>query len=654
MKSISLAELTQLKEGFDLEAKQATGREGRGELPVSFFESYSAMANTDGGVVLLGVKEKGHVFEVIGVPDVERVHRALWDGLNNRERVSANLLSNASVELLKIEGKNVIEVRVPRATRQQRPVFVGKNPLGGTFIRNHEGDYRCPDEVVTRMLADKVEESRDSRILYHHDFDDLDVTSFSRYRNHFKSKKPDHPWNGEDDREFLRLIGGWRRERETKKAGLTAAGLLMFGRYPEIREVFPFFMLDYQERPEARADSRWVDRVTPDGTWSGNLFDFYQIVIQRLVRDLKVPFRLTGDTRVDESPVHEALREALVNTLIHADYSGRASVLVVKRPDMFGFRNPGTLRLPVELAIQGGHTDCRNRLLQGMFRHVGLGEQAGSGLVRIYSAWRQQHWRAPELEERVFPLEQTLCQMRTVSLLPPEVVAEMEQRFGATFSHLTEVQKLALTTVAVEGKVTHGRLHEMTSAHPRDVTLALASLVQRRMLESSGAHKATCYFFPDEPPAEEPGLAFLGASATPQVAPAGDTPPGAGNDATSSEHSRPSSEHNGLSSEHNGLSSEHNDSVLSAEASALEAIAAPLQQKRRVSPDVMRATLLRLCQGRSLTLAQLAKLTGRSPTTLRTHYLSALVEEGKMALRYPGNPTHPDQGYTTAEKPPAE
>jgi ATP-dependent DNA helicase RecG len=230
----------------------------------------------------------------------------------------------------------------------------------------------------------------------------------------------------------------------------------------------------------------------------------------------------------------------------------------------------------------------------------------------------------------------------------------MEQRFGATFSHLTEVQKLALTTVAVEGKVTHGRLHEMTSAHPRDVTLALASLVQRRMLESSGAHKATCYFFPDEPPAEEPGLAFLGASATPQVAPAGDTPPGAGNDATSSEHSRPSSEHNGLSSEHNGLSSEHNDSVLSAEASALEAIAAPLQQKRRVSPDVMRATLLRLCQGRSLTLAQLAKLTGRSPTTLRTHYLSALVEEGKMALRYPGNPTHPDQGYTTAEKPPAE
>jgi hypothetical protein len=318
---------------------------------------------------------------------------------------------------------------------------------------------------------------------------------------------------------------------------------------------------------------------------------------------------------------------------------------------MFGFRNPGTLRLPVELAIQGGHTDCRNRLLQGMFRHVGLGEQAGSGLVRIYSAWRQQHWRAPELEERILPFDQTLCQMRTVSLLPPAAVTEMEQRFGATFGHLSEVQKLALTTVAVEGKVTHARLHEMTSAHTRDVTLALASLVQRRMLESSGAHKATFYFFPGEPPADEPALAFSSASTSQQAAPTGDAP-SVENGAASYEHSGPSSEHSGLSSEHNAPSSERNGSAHSAEeASALAAITATLQGKRRVSPDLMRETLLRLCQGRSLSLAQMGKLTGRAPTTLRTHYLSALVEEGKIALRYPGNPTHPDQGYTTVGEP---
>jgi predicted HTH transcriptional regulator len=81
--------------------------------------------------------------------------------------------------------------------------------------------------------------------------------------------------------------------------------------------------------------------------------------------------------------VHEALREALVNTLIHVDYTGRVSILVVKRPDMFGFRNPGSMRLPLEEVQQGGISDCRNRNLQKMFQLVGLGEQAGSGIPKI-------------------------------------------------------------------------------------------------------------------------------------------------------------------------------------------------------------------------------------------------------------------------------
>lgn len=140
---------------------------------------------------------------------------------------------------------------------------------------------------------------------------------------------------------------------------MTAAGLLMFGKLAEIHEQFPYFMLDYQERPEAKAEPRWVDRVTLDGTLPGNLYDFYQLVINRLFRDLKVPFRTAeGGVRVEETSVHQALREALVNTLIHADYTGQVSVLVVKRPDMFGFRNPGTMRMPVEAAVRGGVSDC--------------------------------------------------------------------------------------------------------------------------------------------------------------------------------------------------------------------------------------------------------------------------------------------------------
>ncbi|MEH2078965.1 MAG: hypothetical protein V7K89_02795 [Nostoc sp.] len=93
--------------------------------------------------------------------------------------------------------------------------------------------------------------------------------------------------------------------------------------------------------------------MTTDETWSGNLYDFYRRVIQKLFSELKVPFELKGAKRVDDTPVHEALREALINTIIHAEYTGRIPIQIIKRPDMFVFRNPGIMRLPSRGCVTG-------------------------------------------------------------------------------------------------------------------------------------------------------------------------------------------------------------------------------------------------------------------------------------------------------------
>jgi predicted HTH transcriptional regulator len=105
--------------------------------------------------------------------------------------------------------------------------------------------------------------------------------------------------------------------------------------------------------------------------------------------------------------------------------------------------------------------------------------------------------------EQVEPYEQTIFTLRMASLLPAEVVQALLQRFGTAFSQASEVQKLALVAAAVERSVTHARVRSMTDAHPRDVTVALSSLVQRGLLESAGAHKRTYYFLPGERPAAE-------------------------------------------------------------------------------------------------------------------------------------------------------
>ena len=407
-----------------------------------------------------------------------------------------NHLDNQDIQAVELDGKIIVHIHVPKASRQQKPVYLHGNPMQGTYRRLNEGDHLCDAETVRRMLAEQVEDSRDTRLLEGFGMDDLDLESLRGYRQMLQNHKPTHPYNSDDDQEFLRRIGGWKKNRKTGEEGLTLAGLLMFGQLSSLQEALPHYLLGYQERPEKKTEVRWVDRITLDGTWSGNLFDFYRKVINKLTADLKVPFRLKGSQRQDQTPVHEALREALVNTLVHADYSGRMSVQIIKRQDAFSFRNPGLMRIPVEQAIQGGESDCRNRTIHQMFLLIGLGERAGSGIPKIYSSWASQHWRQPLLIEKV-ESEQTKLQLRMIDLLPSNTLAELSVRFGVGFTRMAYLERLILATALIEEAVNHIRIREITTEHSSDISRTLHRLVKDGFLITSGNGRGTFYYIPD-------------------------------------------------------------------------------------------------------------------------------------------------------------
>lgn len=630
-------DIPELAEDSDLECKRAAGRDGQGELPRDFWQSYVAMANTDGGTILLGVEQQNGTFRASGIRSPPKVLKALWDGLNNPQQVNVNLLSNERVRVVEAAGVSIIRVDVPRATRRQRPVHVGMNPMSGTYRRNYEGDYRCDEETVRRMIAERVEDVRDARLLESFGFDDLEPESLRSYRNQFRTSKPGHPWSDSDDRDFLRSLGAWTVDRATGREGLTLAGLLMFGRLPSILEAVPNYIVDYQECPEPKLEARWIDRLTTDGTWSGNLYDFYRRVIQKLTSDLRVPFRLDGATRVDETPVHEALREALVNALVHADYTGRVSVLVVKRPDLFSFRNPGTMRLPLPEALRGGTSDCRNRTLQKMFQLAGFGEQAGSGIPKIFRSWNKQHWRAPDLLEQVEP-DQTVLTLRMMSLLPEKTLEELDVRFGPRFRRLPETQRLALATVAIEGKVTHSRLRSMCADHRHDLTLALSSLVKDGFLGSAGATRGKYYFFPGEPPLpSNTDLPVRSEHLGGEVRAFG---------GDRSEHLASNSAQLPVRSEHLAPRSEHLEEKSSEHWHQLLEVGNAVRTSGKAPKEEIEAVILAVCQGCYLTLRELSRILGRSENTIRQNYLSGMARDGRIILRYPQTPHHPSQAYT--------
>jgi ATP-dependent DNA helicase RecG len=195
---VTREELDALREGWDFEAKRASGRDDRGVVPDSLWPSYSAMANTEGGLIVLGATEREDgSLDLQGIGDIERVERELRNLLENPQKVSANLLRREDVERISIDGRALLLLRVPKAPRTQRPVFINGSRERGTYLRVHEGDRRAAEEVTRRMLADSIQE-RDSGAVDELEPSDLDPASVRRYREFFADRRADHPFLAKD------------------------------------------------------------------------------------------------------------------------------------------------------------------------------------------------------------------------------------------------------------------------------------------------------------------------------------------------------------------------------------------------------------------------------------------------------------------------
>ena len=143
--------ISRYRENNQLEAKLATGG-----LPKSIWETYSAFANTYGGVILLGVEElPDHSLRVQGLLDPEEMVETFRAMLDDRSLVSANILSPGQIQVADTGEGRVIVIEVPPAPRDQLPVYLGKNPFTGSYRRSGDGDYHCTRAEVAAMLGER-------------------------------------------------------------------------------------------------------------------------------------------------------------------------------------------------------------------------------------------------------------------------------------------------------------------------------------------------------------------------------------------------------------------------------------------------------------------------------------------------------------------
>lgn len=396
-----LKDIKNLRENNLIEFKKS-----KGGLPNSLWESYSAFANTNGGTIVLGIDEpQKNVFESAKLTESEilELQKRFWDNINNVQKISVNMLVDKDVYVDDYDGYPILVIKVRRASRFEKPVYINNNVYSGTYRRNHEGDYHCTKAEIDLMIKDSNNQSNDKTCLEEFTLEDINLESILSYKQMLKASNPSHIFLTMPDEQFYLNLGIAKKGVD----GLlhpTRAGLLMFGKEYRITDEFSHYFLDYQDHREETPDIRWIDRVqSSSGDWSGNVFDFFFKVYNKLIQDLTIPFKLDGVQRIDDTEMHKALREALCNTLSNADYYGTRGIVIKKYKDRIEFSNPGSMRISIEEAFAGGNTDPRNETILKIFSLIKIGERAGTGIQTILHVINMFGYSKPIIEESFNP-----------------------------------------------------------------------------------------------------------------------------------------------------------------------------------------------------------------------------------------------------------
>lgn len=430
---IHLSDFKTARENHQLEVKKA-----QGGLPESLWEAYSAFANTDGGIILLGVEEKkDYSLAPVGLSDAQKLLRDFFNLLNDPKKVSANILTNSMVKILRWDEKDIMVIAVPKATPSQKPVYIHSNLYSGTYLRGYEGDYHASIEEVNAMIRDKSPAARDLRPIVTFHLSSLNVDSIHSYRNRFRLERPSHVWNDLSDQDFLFRIGAIDHEKECHP---TEAGLLFFGDDYNIIREFPNYFLDYEDHVSNEVNARWTDRLcSGSGEWSGNLYDFFFSVYNKLLKYLPLPFEdRDGLFRNDDNMLRQAVREALCNAITNADFSYPRGIVVSHYPTSISFENPGRSRIDLEKAIIGGVSDPRNPTILRFFGFINVGERAGTGIPLIEKATKTMHLPPVEIRESTAPNRHSL------TMYLSETVDALQQKIMELDIEKSNAEKLAI------------------------------------------------------------------------------------------------------------------------------------------------------------------------------------------------------------------
>ncbi len=417
-----------------------------------YLKSISAFANTDGGKLFIGFDDRGNP---LGVKNSKK----LLEDIPNK--IISKLGISPSVELIKKQNKEVIYISV-----QPAPTMISYN--GKHYIRCGSTTQEINGIELSQLILNKTGKTWDS-LFSEAGLEKINDETVNYFRKLANNKITSISKSDSTNKIFSNL------ELINKNKNLRNAAVLLFGKRPQ-----SYFISARARVGRFKSGIDIADTVIAEG----NLFEQLAIVLEAIKKHLNVKFEIKDIQRKDiwDYPL-EAIREAVINSLIHKDYLSTAEIQIKIYDDKIWIWNPG--KLPSELKVDDLKKDHssypRNPLIANVFYLAGYIERWGSGTKRIVDLCKEQGLPEPEYREEQGGF--------SVWFFKDIYTEENLQRMG-----LNERQIKAVLYVKHKGKITNREYQTICSVKKRQTTDDLKELENMKIIERIGKTGKGTYY----------------------------------------------------------------------------------------------------------------------------------------------------------------
>ena len=643
-------QLNERDESVNLEAKALST-----DKPRSILETVCSFANEPGlggGVILLGARENPSADEdgILYLPEgLDDPDKAQLDLATQCASVF-NIVVRPQITVETVRGRAMLKIFVPELPTGRKPLYFKKDGIPqGTYRRIGSSDQRCTQDDLADILRGP-DESYDGHRVLGATMDDVDEAAVNMYR---KLRSKVNPEAEELSYGTAELLEALKCVDEQDKSRLNVAGLLLFGTAKALRRELPMARVDYIRV----RGNEWIE--DPEESFRsidmrGSLILMAYRVVEAVNADLPKGFLLTEALQAQSVglPV-KALREAVVNALMHCDYRVGRPTQVIRYDNRIEIINAGySLKPEEELGSPGSVS--RNKIIAPVFHDTNLAETKGSGIRRMRRMMEAAHMALPTYESN---REGNSFTMR---LLLHHFLGEEDLAWLARFAQydLDDGQKKALIFLREAGAVDNRVYRQLSGCDTLKASAKLTALRDDGVLVLKGKGSATYYeqgpLFGDLQDngmrLQDNDVAMLNSSSimSSNSSAMGNSGSGMSNNGIAMPDHSPTMldsaerlQDSGTRLQDNGTRLQDNGVGLQDNVQIKKAL---LPLKKRLKECVLSDIIVNLCRIRGFERSEIARLIDRNETYVRT-FLVKLVRLHRLQMKYPEMPNHPHQTY---------